>query len=182
MKKIIKKVLIIIGIVLLVLFIAAVILPSILKFNPDLLSGHKGNFTKADLDRICGVELRQDEREMGNISCMKYWNNRNVPTEFDDMQFYVFKNSRQAKKAFNNIKKNYFSKIIDEGKDFVKGDEADVFDADIVAYFYIHNNLIIEVHTEVYSEWPYNPDDPSTYQEPYIIDQEYLDSLIRNNF
>ena len=183
MKKFLKLASIIAGIILALLLVVAILAPTILKLNgPIDPSRHTGKFTKETLDRICGVELRQDDREIGKVKCKYYWNNRNVPTEFDDLRFYVFENNRSAKKAFNNIKKNYFTEIVDEGDDFVKGEEAGVVDASVVTYFYIHNNLIIKVDTEVYSEWAYNPDDPSTYPEPYIIDQDYLDELLRKNF
>ena len=37
---------------------------------------------------------------------MKYWNNRNTPTEFDELRFYVFENKRDAKSALSQIKEN----------------------------------------------------------------------------
>ncbi len=64
------------------------------------------SWEKNDLDRIDGVELREDESTMCGFACMKYWNNRNVPTKFDDLRFYVFKNKRNAKAALSKIKEN----------------------------------------------------------------------------
>ena len=40
----------------------------------------ESSWEKTDLDRIVGVELRENETTMCGIACMKYWNNRNVPT------------------------------------------------------------------------------------------------------
>ena len=56
------------------------------------------SWEKTDLNRIVGVELREDETTMCGFACMKYWNNRNVPTKFDDLRFYVFK--KQIKRCY----------------------------------------------------------------------------------
>lgn len=153
-------------------------------FFPEFMPGshgHVGKFTKEDLDAICGVELRQDDRDYCGIEYMRYWNNRNVPTEFDGLDFYVFDSNFKAKRAYNKMKKNGFSDIKEEGKDYVIGTEAGTMDAVCVNYIYIHNNLIIRTTVECYSEWAVDPDDPNPPQ-PYIKDSKAVDSLVRNNF
>lgn len=148
----------------------------------DAPSGHIGKFTKLDLDTICGVELREREDDLGGVTCMEYWNNRNTPTEFDELRFYVFKSNGQAKRAFNKIKRNYGEGVQEKGKDYFIGEEPGTIDAFCINYFYIHNNLIIETNVECYSDMAWNPDDPSSYPEPYIKDRQAVDSFVRNHF
>lgn len=192
MKKFLKKACIILGIAIVLalgcLYAFSVMVvkvdPIAVIFNHDTESytnPHPGKFTKDELDEICGVELREDDREIGNVSCMKYWNNRNVPTQFDDLDFYVFESSGKAKKAFNYLKRHAYSEITDEGKDYVVGWEADTFDATCKVYYYIHSNLIIKCYVEVNSEMPMTEDELSEY-EPYVVDVDKLDKMIRRNF
>ena len=83
------------------------------------------SWEKNDLDRIVGVKLREDETTMCGFACMKYWNNRNVSTQFDDLRFYVFENKRSAKAALSQIKEN-LGEITDEGDNYVRGWERDL--------------------------------------------------------
>ena len=105
-----------------------------------LLGG--SSWEKNDLDRIVGVELRESETTMCGFACMKYWNNRNVPTEFDDLRFYVFTNRNDAKEALSQIKEN-LGEITDEGDNHVRGWEKDVVDASIENYYYVNKNLMV---------------------------------------
>ena len=139
------------------------------------------SWEKTDLNRIVGVELREDETTMCGFACMKYWNNRNVPTEFDDLTFYVFKNKRDAKAALRKIKKN-LGEITDKGDNFVRGWERDVIDASIENYYYVDKNLMIIATVTSVNEMPRDENDPTS---PVMGGgQEALDliRLINDNF
>ncbi len=139
------------------------------------------SWEKTDLNRIVGVELREDETTMCGFACMKYWNNRNVPTEFDDLRFYVFKNKRDAKAALSKIKEN-LGEITDEGDNFVRGWERDVIDASIENYYYVDKNLMIIVAATAVNEMARDENDPTS---PVMGGgQEALDliRLINDNF
>ena len=139
------------------------------------------SWEKTDLNRIVGVELREEETTMCGFACMKYWNNRNVPTEFDDLRFYVFKNKRDAKAALSKIKEN-LGEITDEGDNFVRGWERDVIDASIENYYYVDKNLMIIVAATAVNEMARDENDPTS---PVMGGgQEALDliRLINDNF
>lgn len=139
------------------------------------------SWEKNDLDRIVGVELREDETTMCGFACMKYWNNRNVPTKFDDLRFYVFKNKRNAKAALSKIKEN-LGEITDEGDNFVRGWERDVIDASIENYYYVDKNLMIIAAVTAENEMARDENDPTS---PVMGGgQEALDliRLINDNF
>lgn len=139
------------------------------------------SWEKNDLDRIVGVELREDETTMCGFACMKYWNNRNVPTKFDDLRFYVFKNKRNAKVALSKIKEN-LGEITDEGDNFVRGWERDVIDASIENYYYVDKNLMIIAAVTAVNEMARDENDPTS---PVMGGgQEALDliRLINDNF
>ena len=139
------------------------------------------SWEKTDLNRIVGVELREDETTMCGFACMKYWNNRNVPTEFDDLRFYVFKNKRDAKAALSKIKEN-LGEITDEGDNFVRGWERDVIDASIENYYYVDKNLMIIAAVTAVNEMARDENDPTS---PVMGGgQEALDliRLINDNF
>ena len=139
------------------------------------------SWEKTDLNRIVGVELREDETTMCGFACMKYWNNRNVPTKFDDLRFYVFKNKRNAKAALSKIKEN-LGEITDEGDNFVRGWERDVIDASIENYYYVDKNLMIIATVTSVNEMPRDENDPTS---PVMGGgQEALDliRLINDNF
>ena len=139
------------------------------------------SWEKNDLDRIVGVELREDETTMCGFACMKYWNNRNVPTEFDDLRFYVFKNKRDAKAALRKIKKN-LGEITDKGDNFVRGWESDVIDASVENYYYVDKNLMIIAAVTAVNEMARDENDPTS---PVMGGgQEALDliRLINDNF
>ena len=139
------------------------------------------SWEKTDLNRIVGVELREDETTMCGFACMKYWNNRNVPTEFDDLTFYVFKNKRDAKAALRKIKKN-LGEITDKGDNFVRGWESDVIDASVENYYYVDKNLMIIAAVTAVNEMARDENDPTS---PVMGGgQEALDliRLINDNF
>ena len=139
------------------------------------------SWEKTDLNRIVGVELREDETTMCGFACMKYWNNRNVPTKFDDLRFYVFKNKRDAKAALRKIKKN-LGEITDKGDNFVRGWESDVIDASVENYYYVDKNLMIIATVTSVNEMPRDENDQTS---PVIGGgQEALDliRLINDNF
>ena len=139
------------------------------------------SWEKTDLNRIVGVELREDESTMCGFACMKYWNNRNVPTKFDDLRFYVFKNKRNAKAALSKIKEN-LGEITDEGDNFVRGWESDVIDASIENYYYVDKNLMIIATVTAVNEMVRDENDPTS---PVMGGgQEALDliRLINDNF
>ena len=139
------------------------------------------SWEKTDLNRIVGVELREDETTMCGFACMKYWNNRNVPTKFDDLRFYVFKNKRNAKVALSKIKEN-LGEITDEGDNFVRGWERDVIDASIENYYYVDKNLMIIAAVTAVNEMAMDENDPTS---PVMGGgQEALDliRLINDNF
>ena len=139
------------------------------------------SWEKNDLDRIVGVELREDETTMCGFACMKYWNNRNVPTKFDDLRFYVFKNKCNAKAALSKIKEN-LGEITDEGDNFVRGWERDVIDASIENYYYVDKNLMIIAAVTAVNEMARDENDPTS---PVMGGgQEALDliRLINDNF
>ena len=139
------------------------------------------SWEKTDLNRIVGVELREDETTMCGFACMKYWNNRNVPTEFDDLRFYVFENKRDAKAALRQIKKD-LGEITDEGDNFVRGWESDVIDASVENYYYVDKNLMIIAAVTAVNEMARDENDPTS---PVMGGgQEALDliRLINDNF
>ena len=139
------------------------------------------SWEKNDLDRIVGVELREDETTMCGFACMKYLNNRNVPTKFDDLRFYVFKNKHNAKAALSKIKEN-LGEITDEGDNFVRGWERDVIDASIENYYYVDKNLMIIAAVTAVNEMARDENDPTS---PVMGGgQEALDliRLINDNF
>ena len=136
---------------------------------------------KNDLDRIVGVELREDKTTMCGFACMKYWNNGNVPTEFDKLRFYVFDNKRNAKAALSQIKEN-LGEITDEGDNYVRGWERDVVDASIENYYYIDKNLMVIATVTAVNEMAWDENDPTS---PVMGGgQEALDliQLINDNF
>lgn len=133
-------------------------------------------YSKEKLDEIVGVELRESEWEMGGYSCMKYWNNRNVPTRFDDLRFYVFDSQKDAENVLKEIKKNSFSEITDEGDDFVRGWLEGVIDADVEMYYYQHGNLIVAASTTSVDESPRDVNDTSS---PVIGGGKEAEDLIR---
>ena len=145
--------------------------------NQTSLFGKKSvKYSKEKLDEIVGVELRESEEEMCGYSCMEYWNNRNTPTKFDDLRFYVFENQKAAKKALKKIKKNSFREITDEGDGFVRGWLKGVIDADVEMYYYQHGNLIVAVSTTCVDESPRDMNDTSS---PVIGGGEEAEELIR---
>ena len=133
-------------------------------------------YTKEELDEIVGVELRQSEREMRGYSCMEYWNNRNTPTRFDDLRFYLFDNQKDAEKVLDEIKTNSFREITDEGDDFVRGWLEGVIDADVEMYYYQHGNLIVTATTTCVDESPRDINDTSS---PVIGGGKEAEDLIR---
>ena len=122
-------------------------------------------YNKSDLDRIVGVELREREREIDGYRCMEYWNNRNTPTKYDDLRFYVFDDAEAANKALEQIKSNSFYEITDEGDNYVRGWLANVCDADIESYYYVHGNLMVMTDVTCVDESARSIDDtsPSVY-------------------
>lgn len=103
-------------------------------------------YQKSDLEGIVGTSLSESGTEFYGKSCVKYWNNQNVPTEYDDLRFYVFDSEKAAKKAFKAVKDHKevgFREITDEGDDYIRGWQAGVVDADIEEYIYINGNLIV---------------------------------------
>lgn len=140
-------------------------------------------YNKSDLDAITGVQLRESEDDMGEQECVRYWNNRATPTIYDSMTFYVYQNEKKAKKALKYIKENAFKEITDEGDIFVQGWLADVFDAEIEAYYYVSGNLIVEAWVDGYSEWPISDEDEETegYTGPKSYDGD-IRELIKKTF
>jgi hypothetical protein len=133
-------------------------------------------YSKEKLDEIVGVELRESEWEMCGYSCMKYWNNRNTPTRFDDLRFYVFDSQEDAEEVLKEIKKNSFYEITDEGDDFVRGWLEGVIDADVEMYYYQHGNLIVAASTTSVDESPRDINDTSS---PVIGGGKEAEDLIR---
>lgn len=181
MKKLLK---VLLTSIILLGLIVLIILPQLVKRNPKLLDTK--NFTKEDLDTICGVELRHDEIESSGMTCEKLWNNRNTETKFDDLTFYLYKNKRQARKRFEEIKKNTYSEILDEGDNFVKGREAGVIDANVISYYYLDKNLIIKTDLYVTSDWGMNPDGiiPGSTNDTLTktVNEEEVIKMIKENF
>ena len=139
------------------------------------------SWEKTDLDRIVGVELRESETTMYGFDCMKYWNNRNVPTEFDDLRFYVFDDKSDAKAALNQIKEN-LGEITDEGDNYVRGWESNVVDALIENYYYVDKNLMVVTTVTAVDETARDINDPTS---PVMGGgQEAIDliRLINDNF
>lgn len=171
--------------IILVVLAILIILPQLVKRNPHILDTK--NFTKEDLDTICAVELRHDEieREDG-ITYQKLWNNRNIETKFDDLTFYLYRNKKDAKKVFNQIKKSTFSEVLDEGDNFVKGWEDGVIDANVISYYYLDKNLIVKTDLYVTSDWGMSPDGiiPGSTNDTLTKtqDEEEVIKMIKENF
>ena len=115
----------------------------------------------SDLDRIVGVELRHSDTTIGGYSCTKYWNNRNTPTQYDDLTFYIFKKEKYARKALEEIKENSFYEITDEGDNYVRGWLDGVIDADVENYYYVNGNLMVVACVTSVDESARPVDDPS---------------------
>ena len=118
-------------------------------------------YSKEDLDRIVGVELREREWEVAGIACTRYWNNRNTPTIYDDLRFHIFDKEKDAKKALKNLKEHAFYEITDEGDNYVRGWLDGVMDADVEEYYYLHGNLLVETTVTCVDESAREIDDPS---------------------
>ncbi len=118
-------------------------------------------YSKEDLDRIVGVELREREWEVAGIACTRYWNNRNTPTIYDDLRFHIFEKEKDAKKALKNLKEHAFYEITDEGDNYVRGWLDGVMDADVEEYYYLHGNLLVETTVTCVDESAREIDDPS---------------------
>jgi hypothetical protein len=140
-------------------------------------------YYKSDLERIVGVELRESEEEFEGYKCMKYWNNRTVPTKYDDLRFYVFKDEETAYKALEEIKKGGgFREVTDEGPNYIRGWLEGVVDADVEDYYYVNGNLLVMTTVTCVSEWPTNVDDD---EDPVMgggEEAEALIKLINDNF
>ena len=139
-------------------------------------------YYKSDLERIVGVELRESEEDYAGYKCTKYWNNRNVPTKYDDLRFYIFLNEDIAYKVLAEIKKNSFREITDEGENYVRGWLEGVVDADIENYYYVNGNLLVETTVTSVNEMARDVDDP----DPGVLgggeEAEELIKLINHNF
>ena len=116
-------------------------------------------YFRSDLERIVGVRLREKDIEIEGYKCKKYWNNRNTPTRFDDLTFYIFDSERQANKALEKIKKNSFYEINDEGGNYVRGWLEGVVDADIEKYYYVNGNLMVDTTVTAVDESARSVDD-----------------------
>lgn len=172
-----KKVFIGLLSVFLIVLLILIMLPQYFKIFgvPNI---NIGKYTKEHLDNVVGVELRESDYNFGKIKCTRYWNNRNTPTEFDELRFYVFDSSSDAKKAFKNIKKSAFDEIEKNEDNYVKGHLADTVDASVTRMYFLDKNLIITTDLECYSEWAVNPDDPED-GKPFIQNEEEVLALIK---
>lgn len=179
------KIFIIPAVIIIVILFVLMLVPQVLKRYTGPVPDFK-KFYKSDLDTICGVELRQDERTFANVACTKYWNNRNVETEYDRLTFYVFDSSSKAKKAYKKVARNFKGYIEESESDYFIAEEPDTIDANVTKLYYIHNNLIIETDVNVTSEWAVSPDGiiPGSDNDPYtyIADREELINTLRSTF
>lgn len=140
-------------------------------------------YYKSDLERIVGVELRESEEEFEGYKCMKYWNNRTVPTKYDDLRFYVFKDEETAYKALEEIKKGGgFRDVTDEGPNYIRGWLEGVVDADVENYYYVNGNLLVETSVTCVSEQPRSVDDDEDAVMGGGDEAEALIKLINDNF
>ncbi len=151
--------------------------------QPNNAFGAPVVYYKSDLERIVGVDLRESKAEFLGYSCTRYWNNRNIPTKYDDLRFFVFEKEKDARKAFGELKNsNTFREITDEGDNYVRGWLNGVIDADIEMYYYRNGNLIVSATVTSVDESARDIDDPS----PGVIgggqEAQRLIDLIRENF
>lgn len=109
---------------------------------------------KYDIMTTCGFEdMKERESTIFGFKCTEYRHTtgkRN--SDFDYLEFYVFKNRIQAKMAFKKAKDFYEDFSIDEDRYF-EAWVKDVCDAAINEFVFLDKNMIIIVDTEVYSEW-----------------------------
>lgn len=141
-------------------------------------------YYKSDLERIVGVSLREKDTELAGVSCTKYWNNRNKPTIYDDLRFYIFSREKNAIEALNSLKNNteHWDSITYVGDNYIRGWEAGTIDAEIEMYYYRNGNLIVEACVTSVDESPRSIDDDS----PAVLgggdEAQRLISLITDNF
>lgn len=139
-------------------------------------------YDKKKLDQIVGVELREDDWTLSGYPCTKFWNNRTVPTKFDDLRFYLFDDEQDAKYALEDIKSGAFRSVTDEGQNYIRGWLEGVVDADVEMYYYQHGNLIVAASTTSVDESPRSVDDTSSPVLGGGQEAEDLIRLIRSNF
>lgn len=117
---------------------------------------------------------------MGEYECMNYWytsHDWDDDLYYDELSYYVFKNQKAAKKAFNNIKESWIESETDAGKNYVQGWEAGVCDASVEIFIYQTDNMIITAKLQVVSAWSepeYEDSDNSAvnfnYRKKFILD------------
>lgn len=152
---------------------------AIAKFEKSV----KGKYTKDELLRICSSDRKLAERlhVIGGYDCMYYcyashdWDDDIC---YDELSYYVFKNERNAKKAFNIMKEKWIDRETDSGKNYVQGWESGVLDAEVEVFIYQTDNMIIAAELKVVSGWaePENGEDGNSsvnfyYRKKFIQDR-----------
>ena len=130
--------------------------------QPNNIFGAPIVYFRSDLERVVGVRLREQKMEVAGIGCTKYWNNRNTPTKYDDLRFYIFDDERDAYKALNKIREKSFCEITDEGGNYVRGWLDGVVDAQIEDYYYVNGNLMVEAVVTSVDESARDVNDPTS--------------------
>ncbi len=143
-----SKTTLIIVLLSLAVIITGVTILVIMHFNKN----HKV-YTREDLEKIVGEELREWDGKYSTTPCMQYWLNGNVDSKFKNIEFYVFKDERTAQKVFKEIKSSWIYSVTDEGDNYIQGWLNGVCDASIEGYYYISGNMIVYTDIECVSCW-----------------------------
>lgn len=122
----------------------------------------KTNVWKEQESDYCGIEYRYI-----------YYSGQ-AETVDQCIKYHEFKNRRQARKAYNMMKKNGYEPIGEEGSNYFIGWEKGVMDASIEQIVCLSGKLIITAVLETASEWATSPDDTTPRSFAYPERKQYI--------
>ncbi len=150
----------------------------------DFEKSVKGKYTKEYLQRMISSDRKMADRliSIGAYDCMNYWyasHDWDDDLCYDELSYYVFKNERCAKKAFNTLKKSWIDRETDSGPNYIQGWEGGVLDAEVEAFIYQTDNMIITAELQVVSSWAEPVDEGDSNS---AVNFYYRRSFIEDNF
>ena len=118
----------------------------------------KGKYTKDYLLKKISSDKKMAEHlyQIAGYDTMNYWyTSHNLEDElcYDELSYYVFKDEKSAKAAFDSMKEEWIETETDSGKNYVQGWERGVLDASLEIFIYQTDNMIITTELQVVSEW-----------------------------
>ena len=144
------------------------------------------HYDKSTLERIAGVELSENNRDLEDIPCMYYstWKvDDDNPLRY--ITFYVFDDEASANYVFARYGRKWFQDGSEYGEDYVRGWLEGVCDAEIESYLYISGNMIVSSELQCISCWAEPVDEdipPVTYEVPKRPTPEEIIDYIRSNY